>query len=141
MSRSMVNVITPCSRAPGPPDGVTPSGASGASVLAYGPRAGNAGVVLDPVSCGRYDAVFALDDPDALVGAGLSCPACLDEATRLLVAVVDGGLDARCACAACGSTWSLTLRPQQLLRLSLDPPSTADVRWSRSLPPLELDDD
>jgi hypothetical protein len=104
-------------------------------VLASASRAGKAGLVLNPVSCGRYDAVFALDDPDALVGAGLSCPACLDEATRLSVGVLDGELDSRCACAACGSTWSLTLRPQQLLRLSLDPPSTADVRWSGSLPP------
>jgi hypothetical protein len=101
--------------------------------------------MLNPVSCGRYDALFALDDPDALVGAGLSCPACLAEATRLSVDVVDGVLDARCSCATCGSTWSLALRPQQLLRLSLDPPLTADVRWSRALPPtmlpLEIEDD
>jgi len=101
--------------------------------------------MTDPVSCGRYDAVFALDDPDALVGAGLSCPACLEETTRLSVAVVGGELDARCGCLTCGSTWSLVLRPQQLLRLSLDPPLGADVRWSRQLPPallsMELDDD
>jgi hypothetical protein len=101
--------------------------------------------VPDPVSCGRYGAVFALDDPDALVGAGLSCPACLDEATRLSVAAIDGELDARCDCLTGGSTWSLALRPQQLLRLSLDPPLSADVRWSRQLPPallpMELDDD
>lgn len=82
----------------------------------------------------RYDAVFALDDPDALVGAGLSCPACLDEATRLSIGLVDDGLDVRCDCMACGNTWSLDLAPQQLLRLSLDPPATADVRWSRRLP-------
>ena len=103
--------------------------------------------MLNPVSCGRYDATFALDDPDVLVTAGLSCPACLDEATRLSVGLCpDGDLDARCGCTACGSTWSLTLAPQQLLRLSLDPPTCADVRWSRELPPsllppLELDDD
>lgn len=98
-----------------------------------------------PVSCGRYDAVFALDDPDALVGAGLSCPACLEEAVRLSVDVAEGDLDARCVCATCASTWSLDLRPQQLLRLSLDPPLSADVRWSRHLPPallpLEIEDD
>jgi hypothetical protein len=82
-----------------------------------------------------YDAVFALDDPDALVGAGLSCPACLSESTSLFVDVVDGDLDARGACGACGSTWALALAPQQLLRLSLDPPPHADVRWSRRLPP------
>ncbi|WCB92989.1 hypothetical protein DSM104299_01690 [Baekduia alba] len=91
-----------------------------------------------------YDAVFALDDPDALVGAGLSCPACLDEATRLFVDVADGVLDARCDCPSCGATWALSLAPQQLLRLSLDPPSHADVRWSRRLPSsllaVELDD-
>jgi hypothetical protein len=102
-------------------------------------------VLNQPVSCGRYDAVFALDDPDALVGAGLSCPACLVEEVRLSVEVIDGELDARCLCLTCASTWSLVLAPQQLLRLSLDPPPTADVRWSRSLPlsllPLEIEDD
>ncbi|HWH92417.1 MAG TPA: hypothetical protein VNT03_01035 [Baekduia sp.] len=101
--------------------------------------------MLNPVSCGNYDAIFALDDPDEIVGAGLSCPACLDEVTRLLVDVVDGELDARGDCQSCGSTWSLVLGPQQLLRLSLDPPLTADVRWSRALPPsllpLEIEDD
>jgi hypothetical protein len=97
------------------------------------------------LACGRYDAVFSLDDPDALVGAGLSCPACLGEPVRLSVEVVAGELDARCACLTCGSTWSLALRPQQLLRLSLDPPAAADVRWSRALPasllPLEIEDE
>lgn|GEM_PF-2665159 len=98
-----------------------------------------------PVSCGRYAAVFALDDPDELVGAGLSCPACLAEGVRLSVDVVGGELDARCACLSCASTWSLALGPQQLLRLSLDPPPAADVRWSPRLPasllPLEIEDD
>jgi hypothetical protein len=114
-------------------------------MLASGPRMGNADGVLNPVSCGRYDAVFALDDPDALVEAGLSCPACLDETTRVSVDVVDGELDAHGDCLACGSTWLLTLRPQQLLRLSLDPPLSADVHWSHRLPPsllpVEIDDD
>jgi hypothetical protein len=85
-----------------------------------------------------YDAVFALDDPDVLVGAGLSCPACLSERTSLFVDVVDGGLDARGACGDCGATWALALAPQQLLRLSLDPPPLADVRWSRQFPPALL---
>jgi hypothetical protein len=102
-------------------------------------------VLNQPVACGRYDAVFALDDPDALVGAGLSCPACLAEGVRLSVEVIASELDARCACLTCSSTWSLTLAPQQLLRLSLDPPPAADVRWSRLLPssllPLEIEDD
>jgi hypothetical protein len=106
------------------------------------PLARNGGHVL---ACGRYHAVFSLDDPDALVGAGLSCPACLEEATRLSVEVVGGELDARCSCLTCESTWSLELKPQQLLRLSLDPPPAADVRWSRALPasllPLEIEDD
>jgi hypothetical protein len=97
------------------------------------------------LACGRYDAVFSLDDPDALVGAGLSCPACLEEATRLSVEIVGGELDARCRCTSCASTWSLHLQPQQLLRLSLDPPPAVDVRWSRTLPPsllpLEIDDE
>lgn len=101
--------------------------------------------MCDVLACGRYDAVFSLDDPDALVGAGLSCPACLEESTRLSVEVIGGELDARCTCLSCDSTWSLTLRPQQLLRLSLDPPPAVDVRWSRTLPasllPLEIEDD
>jgi hypothetical protein len=103
--------------------------------------------VLDrPIDYGRYDAVFTLDDPAALVGAGLSCPACLGAATRLLVHVVDNQLAVGCSCTACASTWSLSLNPQQLLRLSLDPPTSAEVRWSRQLPasllpPLATDDD
>jgi hypothetical protein len=91
--------------------------------------------VREMLACGRYHAVFSLDDPDALVGAGLSCPACLEESTRLSVEVVGGKPDARCACLTCGSTWSLALRPQQLLRLSLAPPPEADVEWSLGLPP------
>jgi hypothetical protein len=102
-------------------------------------------VLNQPVACGRYDAVFALDDPDVLVGAGLSCPACLAEHVRLSVDVVAGELNACCTCLTCASTWSLTLAPQQLLRLSLDPPPAADVRWSPTLPlsllPLEIEDD
>lgn len=114
--------------------------------LAHAASSRHAGVVLNqPVACGRYDAIFALDDPDALVGAGLSCPACLEETTRLSVEVIRGELDARCACMSCASTWSLSLGPQQLLRLSLDPPAAADVRWSRRLPsslrPLTIEDD
>ncbi|HEY6761426.1 MAG TPA: hypothetical protein VI318_18140 [Baekduia sp.] len=92
-----------------------------------------------------YDAVFNLDDPVALVDAGLSCPSCLHASTRLFVDVVDGALDARCDCPSCGATWSLALAPRQLLRLSLDPPPSADVRWSRRLPssavPLRIDDE
>ncbi|MCW3003347.1 MAG: hypothetical protein JWQ20_2645 [Conexibacter sp.] len=87
------------------------------------------------VACGRYDAAFTLDDPDVLVGAALSCPACLDSGTRLTVGMTDDRLDARCACLGCGSTWSLTLAPQQALRLSLDPPRSADVHFSAQLPP------
>jgi hypothetical protein len=97
------------------------------------------------IACGRYDAGFALDDPEALVGAALACPACLDGATTVIVGLVGGEVDGRCACQACGSTWSLVLAPQQLLRLSLDPPRHADVRWSDQLPPallpIDLEDD
>ncbi|HET6505643.1 MAG TPA: hypothetical protein VFG42_02530 [Baekduia sp.] len=79
----------------------------------------------------RYSALFAMDDPEPLVGASLACPSCLSEATRV---VVGADLDGRSHCMACGTRWSLTLEPQQLLRLSLDPPVTADVRFSRALP-------
>jgi hypothetical protein len=96
------------------------------------------------VACGRYAAAFTLDDPDAIVGAALSCPACLDGGTRLTVGMAGDRLDARCSCLSCGSTWSLTLAPQQALRLSLDPPRTADVHFSAQLPPallpLDLED-
>jgi hypothetical protein len=96
-----------------------------------------------PVACGRYDAAFALDDPDAIVGAALSCPACLGATTRVSVGMIDDHPDAQARCRSCGSTWSLELAPQQLLRLSLDPPPSADVRWSALLPPalLPLDPD
>lgn len=86
----------------------------------------------------RYSAVFSLDDPEALVGAGLACPACLSAATRL---AIGADLDGRCRCEDCGTRWSLTLAPQQLLRLSLDPPPAADVRFSRALPPSLLPPD
>jgi hypothetical protein len=81
------------------------------------------------LACGRYDAGFALDDPDALVGAALSCPACLSGDSRVVV----GTASARCTCGLCGSTWSLRLAPQQLLRLGLDPPRAGQVDWSASL--------
>ncbi len=87
------------------------------------------------LACGRYDASFSLDDPDALVGAGLSCPACLSDAVHVKV---EADLDGRGRCRDCGSTWSLSLAPQQLLRLSLDPPSAAQVRFSRALGPTLL---
>jgi hypothetical protein len=96
------------------------------------------------VACGRYAAAFTLDDPDEIVGAALSCPACLDGGTSLTVGMAGERLDARCSCLACGSTWSLALAPHQALRLSLDPPRTADVHFSAQLPPallpLDLDD-
>jgi hypothetical protein len=101
-------------------------------------------VLENPVACGRYDAAFALDDPDAVVGAALSCPACLGAATRVSIEMVDDAPAARGSCRACAATWSLELAPQQLLRLSLDPPPAADVRWSALLPPallpLDIDD-
>lgn len=81
----------------------------------------------------RYSAVFALDDPDALVGAGLSCPACLGEATRVSIG---SDLVGRGRCGECDTSWSLALEPQQLLRLSLDPPLVSDVRFSRGASPL-----
>jgi hypothetical protein len=86
----------------------------------------------------RYSAVFALDDPEALVGAGLACPACLGAAMRL---TIGADLDGRAHCTACGERWSLSLSPQQLLRLSLDPPPAALVRFSRALPPSLLPPD
>lgn len=79
----------------------------------------------------RYSAVFSLDDPEALVGAGLACPSCLSDATRV---AIGADLDGRCRCAECSATWSLELAPRQLLRLSLDPPQATDVRFSRALP-------
>jgi hypothetical protein len=86
----------------------------------------------------RYSAVFALDDPDALVGAGLACPSCLGDAVSL---AIGADLDGRGRCADCGATWTLALSPQQLLRLNLDPPSGAMVRFSRALPPSLLPPD
>jgi hypothetical protein len=87
------------------------------------------------VACGRYAAAFSLDDPDVLVGAALCCPMCLGGASRTEIGTVDGEVVGACACGDCGATWSLALEPQQLLRLALDPPRGADVRFSRRFPP------
>lgn len=101
-------------------------------------------VPSQPVACGRYDAAFALDDPDEIVSAALSCPVCLGGMTRVSVEMVEDHPDAHGTCPACDATWSLDLAPQQLLRLSLDPPPSAEVCWSALLPPallpLDLDD-
>jgi hypothetical protein len=87
------------------------------------------------IACGRYDAAFAIDDPDPVVDAALSCPACLSGESRVVVGMTGPELDARARCGECGSTWSLTLAPQQLLRLGLDPPRSSRVEWRGSLPP------
>jgi hypothetical protein len=96
------------------------------------------------VACGRYAATFTLDDPDALVDAALSCPLCLGADSTADVDLTGDEVTGRCSCAACGATWSLSLEPQQLLRLVLDPPRDTPVRFGRRLPPLlasDLDDD
>jgi hypothetical protein len=86
------------------------------------------------VACGRYEAAFALDDPDAIVDAALSCPACLSSDSRLVVGMHGAQLDAAGTCALCGSTWSLDLGPHQLMRLGFDPPRLSRVEWSDDLP-------
>ena len=97
------------------------------------------------VACGRYAATFALDDPDALVDAGLSCPVCLGRDSRIDIGLHGGEVSGTCSCAGCEATWSLALGPQQLLRLALDPPHATDIHFSEHLPPsllpLDLDDD
>ena len=86
------------------------------------------------VACGRYEAAFALDDPDAVVDAALSCPACLSSDSRVVVGMTAGRLDACARCALCDSTWSLDLSPHQLMRLGFDPPRLSRVSWSDDLP-------
>jgi hypothetical protein len=81
------------------------------------------------VACGRYEPAFALDDPEALVDAALSCPACLSADSRVVVGL--GG--ARGSCRTCGSTWALALGPHQLMRLSFDPPRLSRVEFSSEL--------
>jgi hypothetical protein len=88
------------------------------------------------VSCGRYSAAFALDDPDILVVAALSCPMCLGADSRVDIGPVAGDVAATCSCGSCDATWSLALEPQQLLRLALDPPRGTRVRFSARFPPL-----
>jgi hypothetical protein len=85
------------------------------------------------VACGQYSAVFALDDPDVLVDAALSCPLCLGAGSSIEITLAGDAVTGRCACAACDARWSLTLAPQQLLRLALDPPRDAAVRFSERL--------
>jgi hypothetical protein len=97
------------------------------------------------VACGWYAAAFALDDPDALVAAALSCPLCLGGDSRIDVGLHGGEVAATCACNDCGATWSLALAPQQVLRLALDPPRGTNVHFSEHLPspmlPLDRSDD
>ena len=81
------------------------------------------------VVCGRYEAAFALDDPDALVEAALSCPACLSADSDVVV----GLSGTRGSCRACGSTWALALEPGQLMRLGFDPPRLSHVEFSAEL--------
>jgi hypothetical protein len=87
------------------------------------------------VACGRYAAAFALDDPDVLVDAALCCPLCLGGDGAIEIGLIDGEFAGTCACGDCDATWSLALEPQQLLRLALDPPRGAVVRFSEHLPP------
>jgi hypothetical protein len=87
------------------------------------------------VGCGRYAAAFALDDPDVLVDAALSCPICLGGESSIEVGLSGDEVNGTCACGACAATWSLALEPQQLLRLALDPPRGSIVRFSERLPP------
>ena len=93
------------------------------------------------VACGRYAAVFALDDPDMLVDAALSCPLCLGDDSSIEIGLQGDEVAGTCACAACDATWSLALEPQQLLRLALDPPRGTRVRFSEHLPPSLLPPD
>jgi hypothetical protein len=84
--------------------------------------------------CGHYAAAFALDDPDALVDAALSCPMCLGADTRVEIGIHGEVVTGGCVCDDCGATWSLGLEPQQLLRLALDPPRGTAVTFSSGLP-------
>ncbi|QEC47993.1 hypothetical protein FSW04_10715 [Baekduia soli] len=86
------------------------------------------------VACGRYAAAFALDDPDVLVDAALCCPLCLGADTRIDVRHTNLTPNGRGTCPACDATWSVTLDPQQLLRLALDPPAATRVTFSGRLP-------
>ncbi len=63
---------------------------------------------------------FRADDPDPLVNASLACPICLRSEHVEWEAALDGYDPAvECRCPSCQQRWSVSLAPQQALRIAL----------------------
>jgi hypothetical protein len=72
---------------------------------------------------------FDIEDPEALVAATFMCPLCLRAPCRVVLEDGDVLPVAACSCTTCGHDWVIGLEAHQLLRLSLDPPSTVWLTW------------
>jgi hypothetical protein len=78
----------------------------------------------------HHDAArFETEDDEALVAATFMCPMCLRAPCRVVLEDGDVLPYAACTCASCGDDWTVGLEAHQLLRLSLDPPSTVWLTW------------
>lgn len=62
---------------------------------------------------------FRGDDPACLVAAGLSCRLCLSGEVEFQLVGGPWEHEARCRCRACGHRRSVSLTPEQALRLAL----------------------
>lgn len=74
---------------------------------------------------------FLAEDPVELVAASFACPWCLAGADTTVVEVESHDALAHCVCPECAEEWELSLHPGQVLRLTLAPPATLSVRFSR----------
>ncbi len=64
-------------------------------------------------------AAFRGDDPTCLVTAGLACRLCLSSEVEFELAGEPWEHEARCRCRECGHRRSVSLTPEQALRLAL----------------------
>jgi hypothetical protein len=63
--------------------------------------------------------VFRGDDPECMVAAGLSCRACLSAEVDWALLIEPWDPHVSCRCRRCGHERTLSLTPDQALRLSL----------------------
>ena len=66
-------------------------------------------------------AIFRGDDDPLLVAAALACRACLSGDVEPSLSIDEFDAEAICRCRACGYTRTVSLTPEQALRLSLQP--------------------
>lgn len=64
---------------------------------------------------------FLPDDPTDLVIASFACPLCLRRANLVVLEDDEGACSATCRCVRCEQTWTIAMRPDQYLRMTLLP--------------------